>query len=324
MEKEPEHKKEEIKTEHHEHSHKESSKNLKKNPWMLSTVILGVVLVALLIVFIVLYNGTSGKVAGENFVNFINERGGTQIEYIESSSLGPHLYEVTVSTDEGNEIPVYLTKDGKYFVQLISVIGEDDTENIEEEENTEIVKSDNPTIQLFVMTHCPYGTQAEKGLIPVIKYLGDSADVSINFVHYFMHDPEYNETPRQVCIREEQSDKWIPYLECFLEDGDSARCIEKVGINEAKLDACISSGKSDEYYNFDAQLSESSGVQGSPTLVINGEIVSSGRSPAAFLDTICQAFNNPPELCSGELSSETPGPGFGYDTTSSSSSSAQC
>ena len=88
------------------------------------------------------------------------------------------------------------------------------------------------------MTHCPYGTQAEKGLIPAMKLLGDNANIQIRFVHYFMHgEKEEQETYRQVCIREEQGAKFISYLECFLEDGDSSRCLSSVGINQAAVNS---------------------------------------------------------------------------------------
>ena len=42
-------------------------------------------------------------------------------------------------------------------------------------------------------------------------------------------------------------------------------------------------------------------------------MVSSGRSPANYLQTICSAFNVPPDECDAELSSTTYSPGFGYE-----------
>jgi glutaredoxin len=194
----------------------------------------------------------------------------------------------------------------------------------EEESSTEVIKSDKPTVELFVMTHCPYGTQAEKGFIPAIKNLGSSIDAQVRFVHYFMHgDTEEAETYNQVCIREEQSAKYLDYLTCFLEDGNTTRCIKKVGIDQAKVNKCVSSGKAKEYYSFDSQLSEGYGVQGSPTLVINGVQISSGRDAASMLDSICGTFNNAPSTCGASLSSTSPSPGFGTGTTSGSTS-AQC
>lgn len=312
---------------HHSPSHKSKRRPtnvIKRNPWVLSTIVLVILVVILLITSYT--SGMSGKVVGENFVEFINSKGGAQIEYVQTNDFSSNLYEVIVESD-GNQVPVYITRDGDYFVQIISEIDDGGSQETTPEQTTqEIPKSDKPLVQLFVMTHCPYGTQAEKGFLPTIEYLGDTIDAEVRFVHYFLHDPEYTETPIQVCIREEQSDLYTDYLTCFLEDGDSERCYNEVGVDEDAVQECIDSGRSDEYYEFDSQLSEAAGVRGSPTLVINGQIVQSGRSSAAYLDTICQAFTDEsvPELCGGTLDDTNPAPGFGWDGGSSGGTTAQC
>jgi hypothetical protein len=70
-------------------------------------------------------------------------------------------------------------------------------------------------------------------------------------------------------------------------------------------------------------LSKNYGVQGSPTLVVNGEMTNSGRDSDSYLNTVCSAFNEVPEECMQELSGAAPSPGFGYGE-SGVSSSAQC
>ena len=34
-------------------------------------------------------------------------------------------------------------------------------------------KKEKPEVELFVMSHCPFGTQIEKGMLPVARLLGD-------------------------------------------------------------------------------------------------------------------------------------------------------
>jgi hypothetical protein len=46
------------------------------------------------------------------------------------------------------------------------------------------------------------------------------------------------------------------------------------------------------------------------------------RNPAGILNQVCLAFNNQPEECQTQLSSETPGPGFGYDSTGTNSTAS--
>lgn len=316
---------------------------IKKNPWMIATIVLGIIVLILL--GLIFFKGSltgkviSGEDAGKKIVEFLNGRTGGGVEYVSYEDKGD-LYAVTVNYQD-QKIPVFITKDGEYFVQgavplslsnttTTPTTPECSTDSDCADGETcqggyciappkELEKSDKPKVELFVMTHCPYGTQAEKGLIPAIKALGTKADIKIRFVHYFMHgDNEEAETYNQVCIREEQNAKYISYLECFLEAGDSAACLKKASIDTAKLNACLADGnkKAKEYYEVDKKLSNQYGVQGSPTLVINGAEANSGRDSASYLKTICSAFNKAPTAeCSKQLSSASPGPGFGTATT---------
>jgi glutaredoxin len=296
------------------------TKMIRKNPWVLSTFVLGIVVLILL--SINFSGGMSGNVvsstdAGNNLVEYLNKVTDSEVTLISVEDEG-NMY-LTLIEFKGEEMPLYVTKDGSYYAPNLVPLKIESSSN--DQEQQDIPKSDKPEVELFIMTHCPYGTQAEKGIIPTINALGNTINAKIRFVHYFMHEPEETETPIQVCIREEQPDKYLNYLGCFLEDGDSDRCLTKTGIDQTKMNTCIDSGKTDEYYAEDSSLSEGYGVKGSPTLVINGEIVSSGRDSASYLDTICSAFNEAPEECIVELSSSSPSPGFGSGTGSSTTAS---
>ncbi|MBW3015758.1 hypothetical protein KY330_05015 [Candidatus Woesearchaeota archaeon] len=194
-------------------------------------------------------------------------------------------------------------------------------------------KKEVPEVEAFVMSHCPYGTQIEKGLIPVIEELGDSIDFKLRFVHYAMHgDKEVYEELNQYCIQKEQEDKLLPYLNCFLADGDGETCLEEVEIDMDMLESCVEDAdeefsitssfedKSTWMGNFppfdvNKDLAEKYGVQGSPTLVLNGMVVSSSRDPASLLKTICYGFEEQPDACDAELSTDNPAPGFGFEGT---------
>jgi hypothetical protein len=303
---------------------------LRKNPFMLSTLVFGVLAVLLLVVVVsggsITGNVVSKEKAGDNLVEYLSTVVDSEIilEGVEDTGA---LYEVTVNY-QGNSIPIYVTKDGaSYTSNLIPLVAETDTPS-PTPTPSDVPKSDVPVVELFVMTHCPYGTQAEKGMLPVMELLKDVADINIRFVHYYMHtnNQEEVETPKQVCIREEQSEKYEEYLSCFLASSggsvaDSDACVVQTGIDQSALDSCVA-GAADGYYEDDSALSEGYGVQGSPTLVINGQIVSSGRSPSAYLDAICQAFNNAPAECGETVSTDSPAAGFGTGT--GAATDAQC
>jgi len=256
----------------------------------------------------------TGLEAGQIIVGFLNDRTGGGVEYIEYEDLGD-IYEIVVEY-QNQEVPVFITKDGMYFVQ--GAINMDKPLVPEPEPEPQVIPQSNvPEVELFVMTHCPYGMQAEKGIIPVFELLGDKIEGNIMFIHYFMHDPEVEETPLQACLKYEHEEIYLNYLKCFLEEGDSDRCLGVVDVNMDFLEDCLEK-RADFYYEADSILSEVFGVRGSPTLVINDIIVSSGRSPQAYLDTICEGFINKPDECNEEMSSVTPAPGFGYSSGGSS------
>ena len=308
---------------------------IKDNPWVLATILLAIICVPLIIfsftgilgnsILGITGNAVSGDNAGDSVVEYLNARTGGGVEYISSEDIG-NLYEITVSY-KGENIPVYTTKDGEYYIQgAIQMTGQAvNQEQQPTQQPQDVVKSDKPKVELFVMTHCPYGTQAEKGIVPVFNLLENKIDSSIKFVHYFLHEPEETETPVQICIREEQGDKYLDYLACFLEDGDTERCLTETGIDKNKLDSCGKT-KYDDLYAADSALSEGYGVRGSPTLVINGQIVNSGRSPDAYLNSICSAFTdgNIPEECDEQLNTASPSAGFGYTASAGGSTNAQC
>ncbi len=303
-----------------------SSNSIFKNYWFYATIALALILIAVL----VNNNGFTGKAvisdqdAGKKVVDFLNNRtnGGVElVKVVDQNS----LYEVTVKYQD-KEVPIYITKDGENLVQGVFPLNapaEPAAIDTPTQTPKEVTKSDKPKIELFIMTHCPYGTQSEKAIIPAIKAIGTKADVKIRFVHYFMHgDKEEAETYTQVCIREEQSAKYLDYLSCFLEDGNSTRCLKKVGIDQTKLAACVKD-KAKTYYADDSKLSNQYGVQGSPTLIVNGVESSFDRSSVGALSVICSAFNTAPSECtSAKLSATAASPGFGTTESSGTANSA--
>ncbi len=255
---------------------------------------------------------------------------------IKSATLEGDVYNINLEVN-GQEYTSYMTKDGEKFFQsgidMVKFAQETadakaaadneasaDTQN----QNTTVPKTDKPKVELFVMTYCPYGLQAEKGIIPAYEALGNKIDAKIRFVHYFMHgDKEEQETYNQVCIREEQADKYNGYLKCFIIEGDSAKCVTQAGVNQAKLTSCVAA-KAKGYYKTDSDLSNGYGVSGSPTLVINGVQSNAGRDAASYLVGICAAFNTPPSECAKQLSSASPSAGFGAGSDNSGSAAADC
>jgi hypothetical protein len=334
------------KKEHHSSGHQNrdiieiplgSLKKSFKNPWMIVSIVLALVIIGMIIKGDIFGVGKSTiETKGLDFFNNeLTQGGGT----LDSVAVESGLYRLNVNYN-GKVLPVYFTKQGEFVAQgnslvpVVNTVTPSVTGKAVQGEGSQPVKqavpkSDKPKVELFVMSYCPFGTQAEKGILPVFSLLGNKIDGKVRFVHYTMHgQKEDDENFRQLCIREEQSSKFNSYLQCTLNStsqsapADVNVCMTKLGIDSAKVASCMT-GKAKDYYAADSALSKGYGVQGSPTLVINGVEVSSARSPAALLATICSAFNNAPSECSQQLSSSNPSAGFGFNA-GTDSAAANC
>ena len=166
---------------------KNTTAKFRENPWMVSTLVLFVLAVVLII------NGsgtgiTGGAItaaeAGE-LLSDLYEKSGAQGLELDSVQEVSGVYQVNFLY-QGASIPVYITKDGELAGSLNPTVFGDSAPEAQPEPE-EIPKSDKPEVELFIMSYCPYGTQAEKGILPVVALLGDKIDFKIRAVHYVLH-----------------------------------------------------------------------------------------------------------------------------------------
>jgi len=298
------------------------------------------------------------KVLASEFVNdylLPAEMGATITEAVEED----FLYKVVVKMDDsergpGEEIDSYLSKDGKTFfpskMDIAEIKAEKDGVADQPAAAAEspmfdvsgVVKANKPQVELFVMSHCPYGTQMEKGILPVLAALGDTIDFELKFNDYAMHaKKELDEQMSQYCLQENNPEKLQEYLACFLADetqGDV--CLDTVGINKSQHNSCVAT--TDKKYKITEDFEDRKtwrngqfplfpiyeddnaqyGITGSPGLVVNGASVDrASRDSANLLRIICAGFENEPEECQAQLSPVAPGPGFGFDSAGGSDAS---
>lgn len=350
---------------HHEHKHEEhkSHAHHKKEAsganvaWPIISAVLAVLLIVAL-VFLFTGNPFAGissgnalneeqiKVKAQEFINTNLLQPGTSAT-ITNVELKNGLYDLTLEVN-GQSFPSQMTADGEvFFVQPGIVIDEFETPAPAEAQTApptpDVPKADKPVVEMFVMSHCPYGTQIEKGMLPVVDLLGAKADIQVKFVNYAMHGKkEVDEQVNQYCIQQEYTDSYYAYLQCFLKEGDTAACLKEMKFDQAVLDKCIaatdkefgitadfddkaswSGGQFPKFAIYDAKNVEY-GVRGSPTLVINGQQVSVGRDSNSLKNVICNAFSEAPEECGTDLPSASPSPGFGFGTSATDSAAANC
>lgn len=322
--------------------HKEGREQKSKTTLISGVVIVLAVIVALGIVSNwTFFLGSSlsadeAKTKTEQFIFSSNLSGGKKVEIKEISSAGTGLYKIMVQLEGAPSlIESYVTKDGKLFFPNVMKIDPTGADKISEA-TKDVPKSDKPRVELFVMSYCPFGTQIEKGIIPVLETLGNSIDFQLKFVDYTLHGKkEFDENTRQYCIEKEYPKNLIGYLKCFNGE-NSDTCLAQNAMSATRVNECIL--KADKTYKLSetyksesptregnssfpihASENEMYGVEGSPALVLNGVKIDSARDSATLLNMICSAFDSEPEVCSTKLSNTPPGVGFGDTPTSASS-----
>jgi len=314
----------------------EFTKSIRKNPWILSTIFLGIIV--LIFIFLDFSGSLTGSAissgaAATSLINFLNTQAPSAV-VLENVSTISGLYNVNVIY-QNQTIPLYVTKDGKYFIQGL-VLLESTTSSSSTTQQEPVPKSDKPDVELYVFAYCPYGLQMEKAILPVVKLLGDKISFKIRQIGAMHGDFEEVEAKRQLCIEKNYPAQYLNYVSAFASSTDigncqgTASCVEplinaiyaKLGINENTVNSCMTSDGA-TLYSAEEQNAQNNGVTGSPTLVINGVEAQASRNPEAVKEVICNAFNTVPSECSQTLDSSSASSGFGA-STSSSSTSAQC
>jgi hypothetical protein len=238
------------------------------------------------------------------------------------------MYKETTSY-QGSNIPVFVDKNGKFmFVSAPMLLNETvaTTPETTPEQTQVATKSDKPVVELFVMAFCPYGVQAEQIMKPVVDLLGSKADIKVRFIASVsgttpdsvdsLHGAtEAMEDLRQVCINKYYPAKYWSYLDkidanCYSLSRDAAgldACWKAAATNltmdVAKIDTCSKGTEGIDLLKADVAITDSYGVSGSPTLIINGAKYNGARTSEAFKAAICNAFNTPPAECGAAINS---------------------
>ncbi len=191
----------------------------------------------------------------------------------------------------------------------------------------EPVKSSRPSVDLFVMSFCPYGVQAENAMAPVSGLLGTKTDIKIRYIATVNGDTvdsvkslhgllEAKEDLRQLCVAKLYPDKFWDYLnlinaQCYpiYKNATQLESCQKnvtatLGIDNQTIGNCASGSEGMALLKADEAITQNLKVTGSPTLFINGQKYSGQRTPDAYKQFICARFDTPPAECRVNLSAQ--------------------
>lgn len=296
--------------------------------------------------------GMSDKQIAERVISYINDNKLSNVPAsLVSVSEESGLVKVKIKIGT-QEFDSYATKDGKLlFPQAFDMSpketktteNKDTSANSNKASSTSLTKTDKPMLEAFIVARCPYGLQMQRMMADAVKNIPSLAQYVK--VEYFgsissdgkslvsMHgDSEAKENLRQICIREEQSDKYWSYVACQMKSGDTAGCETSTGVDSSKLDACMSdSNKGIAYAKKDFAAADKYNVSGSPTLVLNSSNVSEfdygGRTSDAVKSVVCAGFKTQPDFCSTKLNTSDAAASFSAtyaSTGNSGSTGANC
>lgn len=171
--------------------------------------------------------------------------------------------------------------------------------------------SDAIPIELFVMSQCPYGTQAEDAIIPAIKAFGDKVDFKLHFIasedltqetgFASLHGtPEVNENIRQTCmIKHVSQEKFFDYLSCVNKDirnveSNWKTCAEQAEINIQTIESCSTSNEGNQLFKENIKRANELGIGGSPAYYINNQPYTGGRSAQDITRAVCSLVEAQP------------------------------
>jgi glutaredoxin len=186
-----------------------------------------------------------------------------------------------------------------------------------EQPGGEQTKKANVTIELFVMSQCPYGVQAEEVVKKVIDGFGGEVNLSLHFIadansngsFSSLHgQPEVEEDLRQVCIMKYYPNSLLEYLSCVATGYTNVGSIWESCASQNKIDVniiegCSTGSEGKALLSENIKRSDEAGVSLSPTIYLNGQAYSGGRDESSLTRGVCTLIpgsstckNLPPEV----------------------------
>ncbi|MBR9681824.1 MAG: hypothetical protein GOV00_03430 [Candidatus Altiarchaeota archaeon] len=184
--------------------------------------------------------------------------------------------ETIVQSSLYSELSGYLTKSGEFYI----LTTQPSVMNRAEE---------SQKLDLFIMSQCPFGVQAATAVNELRAAIPD-LDVKLWYIANDNGDgtfsslrgqPEVEENIRQLCISDNEPDKFWEYMSCILPVSSNAgseweNCADKAGVNKETLNECWQGEAGVQLLSQNVVLSNQLAIGSSPTFLVNGRYVLGG------------------------------------------------
>jgi hypothetical protein len=173
------------------------------------------------------------------------------------------------------------------------------------------------TLELFVMSHCPYGAKAMIAANDIVEHFGKDITLEVHFIGngtesnlQSMHGPtEVEEDVREICAREhyKANNQYVKYLACRSKDlrnTDWQSCAKEAGMDEAVIQKCFD-GDGKKLLADDFRIAQALDIGASPTFIANGRRQFNAIETSALQKEYCQD-NADLEACKTQASVANP------------------
>jgi glutaredoxin len=159
-------------------------------------------------------------------------------------------------------------------------------------------------VVFHVMSQCPFGTQVEDAIKPVLDQIGDAVDFKLEFIGdepspgqlESMHGPsEVQGNLVHICAAKHAPKKYMDVIVCMNRDmrgipGNFEACATETGVDAAPIKACAEGEEGKALLSASFAASKAKGAAGSPTIFLAGKPYQGGRKANDFLRAICNEF----------------------------------
>ena len=159
--------------------------------------------------------------------------------------------------------------------------------NLEELLTSRIERIGKPKLELFVMSHCAFGIQAEKSIIPIVKKFRNKIEFKLRFIaeekdtashqditpFTSLHGyPEIAENIRQLLIAREYPEKYLDYILCRGKKLNKSweDCANKFSIDVEKIQRLFDTPEAEQLFRENIKRAVELGIKASPTIFVDG------------------------------------------------------
>lgn len=166
-------------------------------------------------------------------------------------------------------------------------------------------------LDFYVMSQCPYGTQVEDAIAPVLEKIGSHVDFNLEFIATDNGDGTFralhgqNEVDGnivQLCAAKYNPNSYMKMITCQNQNagaipGNWEKCAGDNGLAVESIRSCYEGEEGKELLRTSLQKAQAVKATGSPTIYLAGEKYSGGRTSDDFMRALCDAMDEKPEAC---------------------------